>query len=79
MIRHSIVSDAYNISQLKRLEEMGHYSVGTAMGAKMRKRNELQTSFRFLAENENCFRGEQAFFLRKGWTVCWFEVSRWPN
>ena len=32
MIRHSIVSDAYNISQLKQLaEEMGH-SVGTAMG-----------------------------------------------
>jgi hypothetical protein len=31
-------------------------------------------------KNENCFRGdEQAFFLRKGWTVCWFEVSRWPN
>jgi hypothetical protein len=32
MIRHSIVSDAYNISHLKQLaEEMGH-SVGTAMG-----------------------------------------------
>ena len=32
MIRHSIVSDAYNISQLKQLaDEMGH-SVGTAMG-----------------------------------------------
>jgi hypothetical protein len=31
MIRHSIVSDAYNISHFKQLaDEMGH-SVGTAM------------------------------------------------
>ncbi len=25
----------------------------------MRKRNELQTKVRFVAENENCFKGEQ--------------------
>ena len=32
MIRHSIVSDAYNMRQLKRLAEEGADSVGTAMG-----------------------------------------------
>ena len=59
MIRHSIVSDAYNISHLKQLaDDMGH-SVGTAPWACMRKRNELRTSFRFVAKNEDCFRGEQ--------------------
>ena len=51
MIRHSIVSDAYNISHLKQLaDDMGH-SVGTAnTWACMRKRNELRTSFRFVAK-----------------------------
>jgi hypothetical protein len=42
MIRHSIVSDAYNMRQLKRLAEEAAHSVGTAMGENAKGNDELQ-------------------------------------
>ena len=56
MIGRSIVSDACSMRQVKQLGEEMPHSAGAAMGVG-KTGISCRTSFRFVAHNQNCFRG----------------------